>query len=62
MTPPKGLEEVQEIKESISNGNILGLIVGLAGVAFIGMTIYSMMLSIKVSKLNIHKLNAEGFN
>lgn len=60
--PTKGLEEVQQIKESISSGNILGVIVGLAGVAFIAMTIYSMRLSIKVSNLNIKKLNSEGFS
>ncbi len=57
----KGLEEINEIKTSISNGNALGIIVGLAGIAFIGLTIYSISLSVKVSKLNIKKLNAEGY-
>lgn len=59
---PQGVEEIKGIKESVENGNFLGIVVGVLGLAFIGFTIYSISLSVKVSKLNIKKLNSEGFH
>ena len=58
----KGLDEIHEIEKSISKGDIIGIVFGVMGAVAIGLTIYSMTLNVKVSKLNIRKLNSEGFN
>lgn len=58
----KGLDEIKEIERSISKGDVIGIVFGVMGALAIGLTIYSMTLNVKVSKLNIRKLNSEGFN
>lgn len=57
-----GLDEMKSIEKSVRAGNIMGIVVGSIGIIAIGLTIYSMSLSIKVNKLNIKKLNKEGIS
>ncbi len=59
---PNGLDDVNQIKQSAHDGNYMGVLFGLLGVVFVGVTVYSMFISAKVNHLNIKKLNSEGFS